>query len=115
MKYVIYRKVERKPTPRGNAMSQELLIASNDGDLTTVLRCIFEGEDVNESYSGPEVTPLHFAAARGFFEIAFVLFNNGADPYIPDNEGYTASEYAKLNGHHEIYELFTSRRGDHHE
>ena len=51
-------------------IDQEFLLASNAGDLTSVLQYIFAGADINVSVLG--VAPIHFAAARGFGAIALV-------------------------------------------
>jgi len=86
-------------------LNKELLIASFKGDLTSVLRCIFAGADVNTVFSGPDVTPLILSASRGYSSIVMTLLINGAERYRIDNEGKTAADYAFENGYYDVFQF----------
>ena len=70
----------------------QFLFAVNKNDKEKVLSLIKKGCDIN-SKTGPYFeTPLMYAVIRNKFEIAKLLFDNGADPDIKDIYGRTARE-----------------------
>ncbi len=50
-------------------------------------------------------TPLHYAAIKGWLEIARVLLQSKADPNLKDKDGYTPYHYAKYNDYKDIAAL----------
>ena len=48
-------------------------------------------------------SPLHLAAAKGFSKLIEILLSHSADKTIKDNQGKTAADYAKENGHEDLY------------
>ena len=86
---------------------KELLIASNAGYLTSVLKCIFAGADVNVSFDGSDVSPLILSAANGYGSIVTALLANGAEKSNCDNECKTATDYAFENGHDNVFKILT--------
>jgi|GEM_PF-5728570 len=47
-------------------------------------------------------TPLMLAAIQGSYEKCFLLLKYGADPRSKDVGGSTASDYARMSGHHDL-------------
>ena len=68
----------------------EFIFAINKDDKEKVLALIKKGRDIN-CKTGPYFqTPLMFAIVRNKFEMAKLLFENGADPDIKDIYGWSA-------------------------
>ncbi|MBC2839043.1 ankyrin repeat domain-containing protein [Robiginitalea sp. SC105] len=65
------------------------------GDMATVEKMIQLGEDVNRKSLGK--TPVIFAARYNQPEILEMLLDNGADPTIRCDNGYTALKHAELS------------------
>lgn len=66
-----------------------------NGDTATVEKMIQLGEDVNRKSLGK--TPVIFAARYNQPEILKMLLENGADPTIRCDKGYSAMKYAELS------------------
>lgn len=66
------------------------------GDIATVETMIELGEDVNRKSLGK--TPLIYAARYNKAEILQLLLDNGADPAIRCDRGYSPMKHAKLSG-----------------
>ena len=49
--------------------------------------------------------PLHEAARTGDTEMVKVLLQTGADPQLRSNDGKSAAELARTNGHEELVKL----------
>ena len=52
-------------------------------------------------------TALHFASQRGHIDCVAVLLRAGSNPSIVDEEGNTAADLARENGHHDVADLIT--------
>ena len=52
------------------------------------------------------LTPLHWAARNGYFEICQYIMNNTFDTNPADNDGFTPFHNAASNGHSNICQLF---------
>ena len=86
-------------------LGDDLLQATEYGDLAEVKRLLEEGADVNFHYN---ITALMWAAYYGHIEIVGFLIEAGANVNQQDNNGNTALLFAALNpygGHPGIVEL----------
>lgn len=72
--------------------NQELIIASENGELDAVKKYISAGADVN--FMGPNSAALHCAAFNGNEEIVQLLLDNGADPNLADNQRFVPLQLA---------------------
>ncbi|KAJ6233361.1 ankyrin repeat [Anaeramoeba flamelloides] len=79
-----------------NKGKSPLQIACAKGYVQAIQRLVQEDDcDLNnQDTSG--CTALHSASRNGFPEIAQILVENGADPYLTDNNGQTATDLARL-------------------
>lgn len=73
-------------------------------NLRGVKRCLDEGCDVNEQAS-QGMTGLHYAASRGYLEIASELLNNGADVEVKNNDGLSPLHYCTSSGSLDVTKL----------
>lgn len=81
--------------------------ASANGEGTVVIYLLSHGADLNaESSQG--VTPLMCAAAWGYFEVAKILLEKGADWAKADHRGGTAADVAREKGEDATAELIES-------
>ena len=55
-------------------------------------------------------TPFSLAAERGFIQIMHLFMENGADPYVPDNEGHTGFWWF-LRARHDLFIRFPNQLG----
>jgi ankyrin repeat protein len=86
-----------------------LLIAELDdlvnmGEIEGVRRLLDGGLDVNSRNVVLE-TPLYAAVWTGNYEIAEMLLNRGADPNIPDKNGFTPLQAAQKLERRELVSL----------
>jgi len=63
------------------------------------------GANPNEPSRLQQETPLCMAAKRGHLEVAKLLLQRGADPFLTSATGLTPMAYAMANGHYEIQDL----------
>lgn len=54
-------------------------------------------------------TALHLACASGIKEVVFLLFKSGADPSLPNDDGYTPLYYALVQEHGHIAQALLNR------
>jgi hypothetical protein len=88
-----------------NFVNIALRISSRFGFVKLATLELDMGANIN-STSGPEQqTPLCRAARWGHLEVARLLLQRGADPFIKSGSGLTPMAYAMANGHHELQEL----------
>ena len=71
-----------------------LLFAAQQGLVDSGRALLRAGADVNERRSGNRMTPLIVAAASGNNAFSILLLENGANPDLTDESGYTALHYA---------------------
>ncbi|CAG8498882.1 14631_t:CDS:2 [Acaulospora morrowiae] len=82
----------------------KLVQAIRNGDTATVKQLLQEGADV--WYRDEQgVSPLHVACEIGNRDIVSILLQEGHAWNAIDTSGTTAGEYAKRNGHEEVYEM----------
>jgi len=67
-----------------------------------------KGAEINARDSESSATPLYQAAAWGRAAVVELLLGRGADAAVPDKEGVTPSEAARINGHQGIAERLRS-------
>ena len=58
------------------------------------------------------VTPLHWAALKGYKEIAEVLLANSAPMEAKDEDGATPLHWAALNGHKAVADFLLAKGAD---
>ena len=71
-----------------------LLFAAQQGLVDSGRVLLQAGADVNEPRSGNRMTPLMIAAASGNNSFSILLLENGANPDLTDESGFTAMHYA---------------------
>ena len=73
------------------------------GDIETVEKLLALGEDVNQKSDG--MTPVMYAAKYNRIEILKLLIAKGANLKMKSDKKMTASDYAKLHGATEAYNI----------
>ncbi len=87
-----------------NRMSEELIIAVQDGDIGFVDIQINSGVDINILTSNRE-TLLILASLHGQLELVSWLLRQGAHVGLSDNDNRSALYYAAVNGHLEVTKI----------
>ena len=77
-------------------------LAGPEPEIAHVL--VAAGADVNARQQG-QVAPLHEAAANGRADLVRLLLEHGADPSAVDDQGRTATDYAREHSHTAVLEL----------
>ena len=87
-------------------LEEQLHNASYEGNYEKVKELVkLRGVDVDAIDKEYGTTSLMYACRERRYIIAKFLLNNGADPTIKDNEGKTAMDHAKEEGHKNIIKL----------
>lgn len=83
----------------GRDMRDEFAKAISDGDLEHVVE-LLNTEPLLASATNPSTsqTPLHVAAITGNVDIIVILLENGADPYVLNDEGDSPYDFARRKG-----------------
>lgn len=84
-------------TQNGLKHSEQLIEASEKGDLNTVKQLISKGFDLNSQNKDTGVTPLMQASLFGHVDVVGYLLNHGADPNKKDAYGNNALDNAIYN------------------
>ena len=92
-------------------MSNQLIEAARDGDLSKIKHLISQGVDVKSSATNGD-TALHWAAIHGHAAVVELLVSKGADVKAVNKNGYTALHCAAIYGHAAIAELLVGNGAD---
>lgn len=82
-----------------------LIFAASGPNPETVGLLLEEGADPDATDNGERWTPLMFAAAGGHADVVQTLLDHGADTELTDEDGETARDFARSNGHSEVAQL----------
>ena len=85
-------------------LRNRLLLATDHGDTTKVKQLLALGINPNQAKNLLELTPLHLTAEKNHLSTAEALLAQGADPNLPDREGFTPLHFAAHYGHLEMVE-----------
>jgi ankyrin repeat protein len=107
--------LERKPAgwyagTGVNAHENDLVAASESGDLSRVRALLANGSDANAK-RGDGATALMLASEHGHLEVAKLLLAKGADASA-NNDGITPLFVAALGNHSEIADLLLANKAD---
>ncbi len=92
--------------------SEQLLVASRDGDTARVKSLISHGTDVNHQQDNSGTTALIAASANGHTEIVQKLLAKGANANLKDSSGRTALMAAASNRQGEIVTALLAAKAD---
>lgn len=79
---------------KASLSKEDLFAAVNQGDMSTVIRCLKAKPQLAKAQDAEGRTALHMAAERNMAETTLLLLNMGSDPSIKDANGKTALESA---------------------
>ena len=95
-----------------SSASDPVVEAVKEGDVATVRHLIESGADVNVA-EGDGMTPLHWAAGRGYVEVTQLLLEAGADVAVGTRIGtYTPLHLAVREGHTAVSKLLIEAGAD---
>ena len=86
-----------------------LMMAVNNNDIAGVTFYSKAGSALINQKNIGGATPLHIASREGYYEIAKILIDNGADFNLTDNEGWTPLMRANINAHDDVVLLLVTR------
>lgn len=87
-------------------LGRTALMYSASGPFPETVRILLEhGADPNISDKSENFTALMFAAAEGQAEVVRILLSHGASYEPTDDDGETALDFARNNGHTEVVQL----------
>jgi hypothetical protein len=92
-------------------LDKKLLEAVRRGNAYKVIEFLREGANVN-TRDEDGLTPLHYAASRGYVEVARLLLENGADVNAKNEHGITPLHFAASEGHADVARLLLERGAD---
>ncbi len=85
--------------------NERFLKAVQEGEITAVKILMAEGSDVNTVQQPDRITPLMYAANKGYTEIVALLITLGANINAQDSKGRTALIYATIRGQAEMVRI----------
>jgi len=89
-----------------DVLGRTALMYSASGPYPETVRILLEhGADPNISDKSEHFTALMFAAAEGQAEVVRTLLSHGASYETTDDDGETALDFARNNGHTEVVQL----------
>ncbi|KAF2468373.1 FabD/lysophospholipase-like protein [Lindgomyces ingoldianus] len=93
-------------TRNSSPFRQEIVMAAKDGDADLVKALLQKGADVNAKGDLDNLTPLWWAAYKGYPEVAKVLIDTGKAK-LDEKDGYLVTPFfwAAQNGHDAVVEL----------
>lgn len=94
------------------AVSQDIFSAVTSGDLASVKEYLEKDPSLLNKKNEGALTPLNLAAEQNKPEVAMLLLDLGADPYIGDNENSQPIHLAAVSGSIPITELLLSHGVD---
>jgi len=86
-----------------------LMMAVNNNDIAGVTFYSKAGSALINQKNIGGATPLHIASREGYYEIAKILIDNGADFNLTDNEGWTPLMRANINARDDIVLLLVTK------
>lgn len=86
-----------------------LIFAASGSNPETVDLLLKRGANPDVKDDVQEWTALMFAAAEGQVDVVRTLLEHGADPSLEDEDGETALDFARDNGHTEVVQLLEGR------
>ncbi len=89
-------------------MEYKLLVAAGSGDVQLVAKLIEEGAAVNCQDERGE-SPLIKASLGNHIEVVKTLMKFKADPRIPNEQGYTAEDYARARDYRDLLNVLRGR------
>lgn len=90
---------------------QGFSVLQRSNDLSIITLLVQSGADINYRDRTYGCTPLHLAIDNHQKDIAHFFIDHGADVSIKDNDGKTASDYAKENELDTVLEKITQKIG----
>ena len=89
-----------------DAFGRTALMYSASGPYPGTVRALLErGANPNSRDAVEHWTPLMFAAAEGQADVVRALLSHGANGAVTDDDGDTALDFARRNGHAEVVRL----------
>ena len=102
--------LEKGVNPNNGGEYPPLWLAAAKGRIDLVNAFLKYGADPSISSSEDDSTPLMIASKKGYFEIAKVLLEAGANLRAEDECGNTALEIALQQGHQELSDYLLAAR-----
>jgi len=91
------------------ALADKLCKASTEGNLELVRRLLSEGADTEATTDPTGSTPLMLACSGGYFQVAELLIENGADVNARNMTRQNALTMAARGGHRELADYLMSK------
>jgi ankyrin repeat protein len=86
--------------------------AAEAGDLQKVEAMLKDNPDLVLSKDKDGMTPLHFAAVKGYRNVAELLLSHGAEVNAKNKGGFTPLHVAAFEGHKDVVELLLAHKAE---
>ena len=100
-----------RPERRSGETALHIACKYNSPEIVACLLAHGANSEVVENKLG--WTPLFIAAAKGYNEVLQILLQYGCDVNLKDNAGWTAREYAIIEGHLSVAKLLSAKEKEH--